>query len=434
MEALSHYHHCPIYDDSGNELIRWIARSTGSCVYGTTSAFSWTFGLISLAAWLGAQVPQLATNYRNGSVEGLAPALVGTWFAGDFCNFAGCVLTGQLPFQTLLAFYYVCVDLVMCGQVYYYTRKQRFCMYGQCHKNGCKRGCKNTNKRLHKNSHTNGAFEAHQDPVESIFTRPMDVPGIFSHSALERDQDIHHRDLDSNYAKNYGQNVNQDLDQAALIRQEQRDTLGPLGSFGSFFKAPSSIGLKSLLTASFVASFSKVKAVPLNPYNPAPSSTTTTPQSIPTIQGISTFTSIESLNLETVGLVFAWTCTCCYLTSRAPQILSNWRRRSTAGTSVLLFLAALTGNATYTLSILLSPNARGPHGKEFLKTELPFLIGSAGTVLFDMILFGQWVMYSKNSDTVVEKVSDQEQGRDTKGKQILVSEQTPLSWNASRYT
>lgn len=103
-----------------------------------------------------------------------------------------------------------------------------------------------------------------------------------------------------------------------------------------------------------------------------------------------------------VGAASSWICTFMYLTSRIPQIMENYRRKSTWGTSILLFFSALTGNITYSISILTSAEARGPNASQFLWNEFPFLIGSAGTVLFDLMIFFQYFYYGNDPTTVLE--------------------------------
>lgn len=377
MDAADHYYnHCPLADESGDQLVYWIAQYTGSCVYGSMSAFSWTFGYISLTCWLGAQLPQIVANYRNGSVEGLSFGLVFNWFMGDFTNFVGCVLTHQLPFQTLLAFYYICVDIILGGQYYYYTRpkQQRFHLHShrhaQLHKAALarQRRCQQewvAEEDISPISSRMEMISSHpSSPVLSPSTKPVNVPGHAHATTVEPNSNI---------------------------EGEISNTPGSI----SFFKPPSSANLKTLFTSSFVASFSKVRAAPI--YESAGSSTTTAE----TVHKIARTGLIASLVLksEAIGVLFAWICTCCYLTSRLPQIYSNWKRKSTSGTAILLFLAALTGNVTYTLSILLSKSARGPEGWAFLRNELPFLLGSAGTVMFDVTILIQWIIYKEESDS-----------------------------------
>ncbi|GEM09667.1 vacuolar membrane protein [Rhodotorula toruloides] len=79
-------------------------------------------GIASICVWLFAQSPQVIQNWRSGSVEGLALPFLVSWFAGDFTNLLGCILTHQLPFQTYLAAYFILVDVVLCGQFVYYSR------------------------------------------------------------------------------------------------------------------------------------------------------------------------------------------------------------------------------------------------------------------------------------------------------------------------
>ncbi|SPO38423.1 uncharacterized protein PSFLO_03901 [Pseudozyma flocculosa] len=98
-----------------------------------------------------------------------------------------------------------------------------------------------------------------------------------------------------------------------------------------------------------------------------------------------------------IGRMSAWTCTVLYMTSRLPQIWENYLRRSVAGLSILLFVAAFMGNLTYSISILVSPAAVGPGRREYLQECLPFLLGSGGTLIFDFIIVVQWWMWSGKS-------------------------------------
>ena len=50
-----------------------------------------------------------------------------------------------------------------------------------------------------------------------------------------------------------------------------------------------------------------------------------------------------------------------------------------------MFIFAALGNLTYTMSILL--NGTGP---EYLREELPYILGSVGTLIFDVTIFIQW--------------------------------------------
>ncbi|KAL7006083.1 hypothetical protein EMMF5_004421 [Cystobasidiomycetes sp. EMM_F5] len=93
-----------------------------------------------------------------------------------------------------------------------------------------------------------------------------------------------------------------------------------------------------------------------------------------------------------IGRLSAWICVVFYLTSRMPQIWKNFRRRSVEGLSMLLFIAAFHGNLFYVGSILTSPLVQEEEG--YILESIPFLIGSGGTLVFDLIILFQSWLYS----------------------------------------
>lgn len=115
------------------------------------------------------------------------------------------------------------------------------------------------------------------------------------------------------------------------------------------------------------------------------------------------------------GQVFGWLCALLYLGSRLPQLLLNWRRKSTEGVSMLFFLFACLGNLTYVLSIMAydpgcsdgggdddaAPcgpgEAAGVYGR-YVLVNLSWLAGSFGTLLLDMGIFVQFFIYSTGRD------------------------------------
>lgn len=98
-----------------------------------------------------------------------------------------------------------------------------------------------------------------------------------------------------------------------------------------------------------------------------------------------------------VGRISAWLCALLYITSRIPQIWENHLRRSVAGLSILLFVAAFTGNLFYTVSVLVNPAAHGDGARLYLQESLPFLLGSGGTLVFDLIIVAQWLAWRDNA-------------------------------------
>ncbi|OAD73881.1 hypothetical protein PHYBLDRAFT_112469, partial [Phycomyces blakesleeanus NRRL 1555(-)] len=91
-----------------------------------------------------------------------------------------------------------------------------------------------------------------------------------------------------------------------------------------------------------------------------------------------------------IGRVFAWICAFLYLSSRVPQIVRNYHRRSVEGLSMALFFFAAMGNLTYCLSIFANPHAT----RHTMLEAVPYLLGSAGTLVFDGTIFLQYMLYT----------------------------------------
>lgn len=96
-----------------------------------------------------------------------------------------------------------------------------------------------------------------------------------------------------------------------------------------------------------------------------------------------------------IGRFFAWLCTFLYLTSRLPQIIKNFQRRSVEGLSMALFFFAACGNMTYVLSIFTNPHAT----RTSILEAVPYLLGSAGTLCFDATIFGQYLVWHPRSSS-----------------------------------
>lgn len=78
----------------------------------------------------------------------------------------------------------------------------------------------------------------------------------------------------------------------------------------------------------------------------------------------------------------------CYLGARIPQIIKNQRDRSCEGLSLLFFMLSLLGNATYGAGILFHSVE-----KEYFLINLPWLIGSLGTMVEDATIFIQFRVF-----------------------------------------
>jgi hypothetical protein len=127
----------------------------------------------------------------------------------------------------------------------------------------------------------------------------------------------------------------------------------------------------------------------------------------------------EIISFNILGQIFGYICAVLYLGSRIPQLLLNYRRKSTEGISMLFFLFACIGNSTYVMSIFAySPQAAcavpghcesGEAGRmygRYIAVNLSWIIGSFGTLLLDGGVFVQYFMYQKDKDSGVLSVEE----------------------------
>ncbi|KAI8919099.1 hypothetical protein DFJ77DRAFT_497609 [Powellomyces hirtus] len=88
-----------------------------------------------------------------------------------------------------------------------------------------------------------------------------------------------------------------------------------------------------------------------------------------------------------IGAAVAWISGLLYFSSRIPQLYQNHVQKSTAALSLSVFVLTLVGNSAYVAAILL----RQPRIN--VATTLPFLVGSAGTLVFDVAILAQATAY-----------------------------------------
>ncbi|XP_061537919.1 lysosomal amino acid transporter 1 homolog [Phycodurus eques] len=118
---------------------------------------------------------------------------------------------------------------------------------------------------------------------------------------------------------------------------------------------------------------------------------------IDNIKTSESLTPTSSKSLEVSGYICGYLATVFYLSSRFPQLYKNFQRQSTEGTSYLLFVLAMMGNGTYSLSIIMVLPALKDSKKNFIFKHLAWLIGSMGVLILDFFVTIQYVVYRKNN-------------------------------------
>ncbi|MCJ1313194.1 hypothetical protein MMC25_006871 [Agyrium rufum] len=368
-------------------------------------AISGIFGSISIACWIVVFSPQILENFRRSSADGLSLLFVVVWLLGDVFNILGAVLQGVIPTMTILAVYYTVADVVLLGQCLWYRglRKER-------EENGNK---------------TSG--QAREDGEHNETTPLLDSDG-------ERTQETRKRTGS----------------RTLFPIAEDATHLSPATPFVSDIEPVNSSPSKSTRSRSTLSAVL---------YNTAAITvvclagvlgwylTTRSVQSPSDPSGgqaghhhhnegghhhhkgneSSTRASSDSVTFDLWGQIFGYLCAILYLASRVPQLLLNYRRKSTEGVSMLFFLFACVGNLTYVLSIFafepgcareagIAPMtisrdgcAPGQWSEEYWRYILvnaSWLAGSAGTLVLDMGIFAQFWLYrdrEENHEAVVDE-------------------------------
>ncbi|OOF97021.1 hypothetical protein ASPCADRAFT_205817 [Aspergillus carbonarius ITEM 5010] len=98
------------------------------------------------------------------------------------------------------------------------------------------------------------------------------------------------------------------------------------------------------------------------------------------------------------AMVLGYISAICYLGARLPQIYKNYCDKSCEGLSLLFFILSLLGNLTYGAGIICHSTE-----KNYIVTNVPWLIGSLGTMVEDVTIFVQFRLYATR-DTVTPAV------------------------------
>ncbi|KAI9017538.1 PQ loop repeat-domain-containing protein [Gaertneriomyces semiglobifer] len=102
--------------------------------------------------------------------------------------------------------------------------------------------------------------------------------------------------------------------------------------------------------------------------------------------------SVSSLSpapeMARLGDILGYLSAALYIGARIPQIYHNFRHKSCEGLSMLMFVFCVLGNTTFCLSILLQSTL-----PEWLYVNIPWFLGSAGTMVLDFVVLFQFYVY-----------------------------------------
>jgi uncharacterized protein with PQ loop repeat len=85
------------------------------------------------------------------------------------------------------------------------------------------------------------------------------------------------------------------------------------------------------------------------------------------------------------GAILGWITMSFYLIGRIPQIWMNYKRKSTQGLSLLMYIFTMCGNGVYLAVITVDP--------VYIESNMPWIINCIVTILMDIFVICQYYMY-----------------------------------------
>ncbi|KAK5126529.1 hypothetical protein LTR08_004670 [Meristemomyces frigidus] len=377
-------------------------------------ALSGVCGSISIACWVVVFSPQIIENFRRSSAEGLSVEFVIIWLAGDIFNILGSVLQNVLPTMLILAIYYTLADIVLLGQCFYY------------------RGFTLRDPNPAREAAEAAAAAADREEAESDGPSER-TPLVLANQGASPRRPANAADVEptarsrsqSSFHDHFANLDGTHMSPAVPFHPQHT----PLSDAEALQNPPKSRSLGQAIlfngTSIILVVLAGVAGYYLSSRTPEPSETH---------DKSAADDQAQSLQFSLWGQIFGYICAVLYLGSRVPQLLLNYRRKSTEGLNALFFLFACIGNLTYVLSILAfapicSKHAHGHwqpshcrpgeaqdvYGR-YILVNLSWLIGSLGTLFLDAGVFAQFWVYRGNVQEPGLAAEDVPRGMDGEGR------------------
>lgn len=379
----------PDHCEPTSPLLTAISSHLHICLPTPLALISSVLGTLSIVSWLFAQLPQIFKNYQLQSTSGLSIFFLVIWCAGDASNLVGALFTRQAGWQVVVAGYYVCVDVALVIQFFWYThyKSRRYEGYNEL-------------------SHSHDS-DARGDILQGVavagnnVTHRTPAPVDMTKKAEANDMGVQ-----------TGSTLNSTAPGTSYTNEKLSSSRRTVRMGSSPSSAPFALS-RTMLIATLVCAVLvngspiESKPSPHPPISDAP----------------------REAIVEIVGRVVSWMSTLLYLGSRPPQLYKNYQRKSTEGLSPLLFMAAFCGNFFYSSSLLTNPNAwsdfapyggggwADQHGNdrwEWIGRSLPFFLGAFGVLGLDGFMGVQFLMYGsseEDDESFIGEDDDSKRGR-----------------------
>lgn len=365
---------------------------------------SLTLGLISVVSWGVAEIPQVITNYKNKSTDGLSLAFLMTWILGDLFNLFGCMLEpATLPTQYYMAMLYTITTAVLAVQTIYYG-----CIYPRLKQNlRQKKGSKSNLTEVRRSNtdfvgkqvnHDGRSIGFDTPSAGNVLSSPIPLPGICpsispgreSYYISARSLSRSHTPTERSYlAQTTAPTFNH-------IRNSNEEPL--LGALASTQSAPSNniktvLSVVSLMTLFGTFNHRSVdNKLDLIVENPSRGVVMRVGRRLLQVSS-EPLQAKGTKDSSRIGNLLGWGMAAIYIGGRLPQIFLNIRKGNVEGLNPLMFVFAVLGNATYVASIIVNSLDWSE-----IRPNLPWLVDSGGCMLLDIFILIQFFRYWRHQD------------------------------------
>lgn len=394
---------------------RWAQIYLKYCFCSVRDGLSLTLGLVSVISWGVAEVPQIITNYKEKSTEGVSVAFLMTWIIGDVFNLFGCKLEpATLPTQYYMAMLYMFTTVTLASQTIYYGH-----IYHRLKANKIAvfdKGSKDQVKIMTGNKKTGGViddgqFKVHDNQsngsrvaVEGVHTASLPIPvasAVLTHYG-SHGRDSYYtsaRSLSRSSAHTAGSYLSRSHEagrNSSLPITNQNSIREPLLGGRVSVQSTPPLKIKSTLCMVPVMTFFLCGFNLQLSMNDRSNLDLRKPR-----QGVIIHVARKLLQDDSglsfgqgtdgssgMGTFLGWAMAAIYMGGRLPQICLNIRRGNVEGLNPLMFIFALVGNITYVGSILVSSLDWSK-----LRPNLPWLVDAVGCILLDSFIVLQFMYF-----------------------------------------
>ncbi|KAI3772721.1 hypothetical protein L6452_03914 [Arctium lappa] len=375
---------------------QWARNYMKYCLCSRKDWISLILGIISVVSWGVAEVPQIITNFKEKSSEGLAIGFLMTWILGDILNVLGCLLEpATLPTQYYMAVLYLVTTLALSSQSMYYGHFRR---YGTSKRQGHEiESADKKRESSHDGSKKQLANGDIQDesrvPMLSKFTQSAPILAVDDNASPERVYYTSARSLSRSPTPIVNFFHSQRTTTPICDQERVQEPL--LHGHSPRHSTPAS-ETKTMLCVVFTVTFflctynlklERNSYLHSNSVKQHEGIVMQVGRKLLQVRG-SFLEGNEGMESNGIGTFLGWGMAAIYVGGRLPQIFLNIRRGNFQGLNPLMFMFALLGNSTYVASILVSSLEWSK-----LQPNLPWLVESSGCMLLDTFILIQFIYF-----------------------------------------